>query len=90
MESDDNDIERCLQLSATVMACLIYRRTRKQRIRKMWIRKIFARRRKQGEYHNLLQEMRLSDQESHFKYIRMTKESFDFLGLKVNGLFFCI
>ena len=41
--------------------------------------KIFERHPKQGEYHQLLQEMRLSDPESHFKYLRMSKERFDSL-----------
>ena len=45
----------------------------------MWIHSIFAHRRQQGEYHNLLQEMRLSDPDSHFRYLRMSKERFDCL-----------
>ena len=40
------------------------RKRRKRRKRRMWVCKIFSSRRAQGEYHNLLQEMRLSDQES--------------------------
>ena len=47
--------------------------------RKMWVRPIFTKRRLQGEYHNLLQEMRLSDPESHFRYLRMYRERFDCL-----------
>ena len=43
---------------------------------------IFSRR-QQGEYHNLLQEMRVCDPESHFKYLRMSKERFDSLLSKV-------
>ena len=50
-----------------------------RRTRGMRARKIFERRPKQGEYHQLLQEMRLSDPESHFKYLRMSKERFDSL-----------
>ena len=49
----------------------------------MWVRPIFTRRIAQGEYHNLLQEVRSSDPESHFRYIRMSKEGFDFLLEKV-------
>ena len=41
------------------------------------------RRRQQGDYHNLLQEVRLSDPESHFRYLRMSKEKFDSLLAKV-------
>ena len=40
---------------------------------------VFSRRRLYGEYHNLILEMKLSDQESHFRYIRMSKERFDTL-----------
>ena len=36
--------------------------------RKMWVHPIFTKRRLQGEYHNLLQEIRLSDPESHFRW----------------------
>ena len=44
---------------------------------------IFSRRRQQGEYHNFLQEMRVSDPESHFIYLIMPKERFDSLLSKV-------
>ena len=43
----------------------------------MWIRPIFRRRHQQGEYHNLVQEMRLQDTESFFKYFRMVPHQFD-------------
>ena len=51
----------------------------------MWIRQIliFQRRREQGEFHNLLEELRVSDSESHFRYLRMSMERFDFLLSKV-------
>ena len=49
---------------------------RRRRRRTLWVRPIFRRRRHQGEYHNLLQEMRLSDPDSHFRYLRMSKERF--------------
>ena len=43
----------------------------------MWVRPIFRRRQQQGEYHNLVQEMRLQDTESFFKYFRMVPQQFD-------------
>ena len=49
----------------------------------MWIRQIFQRRREQGEFHNLLEELRVSDSESHFRYLRMSRERFDFFLSKV-------
>ena len=45
----------------------------------MRARQVFQQRPRQGEYHQLLQEMRLSDPDSHFKYLRMTKGRFDSL-----------
>ena len=66
------------------LALYLPRRRRRHR-RSVWVRSIFRRRRQQGEFHNLLQEMRLSDSESHFRYLRMTKERFDFLLSKVLG-----
>ena len=72
-ESDD-DYEVLL-----LLAWQRRRTKRRKKIRRtMWVRPIF-RRRHQGEYHNLLQEIRLSDPESHFKYLRMSKERFDCL-----------
>ena len=50
-----------------------------KRSKRFWIRSIFTKRRQQREYHNLLQEMRLSDPESHFRYLRMSRERFDSL-----------
>ena len=73
--SEDEDLE-----ITVVLASILRRRNRR---RKMWVRPIFARRRQQGEYHNLLQELRLSDPESHFTYMRMTKETFNLLLGKV-------
>lgn len=32
-----------------------------------------------GEYHNLLQERRTADPQSHFRYLRVLKERFDCL-----------
>ena len=56
---------------------------KKKKKRRMWVCPIFTKRREQGEYHNLLQEMRLSDPESHFKYLRMSQFRFDSLLKKV-------
>ena len=45
----------------------------------MWVRAIFAKRQQQGEYGNLLQEIRMSDPQCHFPYVRMSKEKFEIL-----------
>ena len=67
------------------LALYLRRRRRRRHRRSVWVRSIFRRRRQQGEFHNLLQVMRLSDSESHFRYLRMTKERFDILLSKVLG-----
>ena len=48
------------------------------------MRKINIKRSKKGEYHALIQEMRLSDQESFYKYFRITPARFDEL-LRIVG-----
>ena len=76
MSSSEDEEETFLLLS------LLHRRRRhrkKKRKRKTWVRPIFAQRLRQGEYHNLLQELRLSDREYHFRYMRMSKETFNTL-----------
>ena len=75
--SDSDD-----ELETILLLALHLRRRRHKRSR--WVRPIFTRRRQQGEYHNLLQQMRLSDPESHFRYLRMSKERFDSLLAKVS------
>ena len=70
------------ELKVALLSALHLRQKRKKRKtakRRMWVRYIFTRRQQQGEYHNLLQEMRVSDPESHFRYLRMSKERFDCL-----------
>ncbi|XP_062515122.1 uncharacterized protein LOC134190671 isoform X1 [Corticium candelabrum] len=47
--------------------------------RRMWVRPIFQQRRHQGDFHQLLQELRRNDPESHFRFLRMSKETFDCL-----------
>ena len=80
--STPNDETRLL----LVIALYLRRRRRRRGQRSVWVRPILRRRRRQqGEFHNLLLEMRLTDSESHFQYLRMTKERFDSLLSKVGG-----
>lgn len=73
------------EFSVVVISAILLRRRRPKHPKWFWIHPIFKRRREQGEYHNLLQEMRLSDEESHFRYLRMSKECFDLLLSKVQA-----
>lgn len=50
---------------------------KRRRCRRWWVRPIYERRLSQGDYHNLIQEMRLTDQEMFFNYTRMTIKIFD-------------
>lgn len=66
--------------TALIIGLLLLRRRRRRRKntqRKYWVRPILQMRQQREEYHNLLQEMRLCDKESHFSYLRMSKETFD-------------
>ena len=76
-------IRNRLRLTLVVALYLRHRR-RRARQRSIWVRPILRRRRQQGEFHNLLQEMLVSDRESHFRYMRMTKQRFDSLLSKVS------
>ena len=73
MNSEDDDDGETILL----LALLHRRRKRRRNKRKTWVRPIFTQRLRQGEFSNLLQELRLSDPEYHFRYLRMSKETFD-------------
>ena len=76
--SDDVVLETSLVLG------IIMRRNRRRRFGKQeWVRPILQKRYQQGDYQNLLQEMKLCDPDSHFVYLRMSKETFDTLLQKV-------
>ena len=62
-----------------VLLALKRRRKKRKRRRRCWVRGDVK-----GDYHNLIQEMRLSDPQSHFQYVRMSKERFDSLLAKVS------
>ena len=72
------------KIAVLVLLYLLWRHhCNKRRLRRFWVRGIFQRRIQQGEYHNLLQEMRLNDPESHFRYLRMSRATLDELLVKV-------
>ena len=61
--------------AAALLLMLILRRKRtfkevkniKKKGRKVWVKKIFLKRKQQGAYCNLLKEMRISDRENYFR-----------------------
>ena len=82
MDCDSCSEEELLE-EIVLLALKRRRRNARRKKRKYWVRPIFQRRQQQGEYHNLLQELRLADPDFHFNYLRMSKERFDFLLEKV-------
>ena len=64
-----------------LLLLLVRRRARRgqRRTRRTWVRKINSNRVNLGEFHSLIQEMRLSDHDSFFKYFRMSPSRFDHL-----------
>ena len=76
------------KLVTAIVLGIIHRRRRQKHPKRFWVRSIFMKRGEQGEYHNLLQEMRLSDEDSYFKYLRMSKEHFDLLLSQVKAISF--
>ena len=69
--------------SVTVAQCLLLllflHRRRQQQKKRIWVRRINHHREKKGEYNSLINEMRLFDHESFYKYFRMTPSRFDHL-----------
>ena len=54
-------------------------KVKKKQIRRFWRRGIFKKREKYSEYFTLYQELRNTDREFHYRYLRMSKERFDHL-----------
>ena len=67
-DSDSEVLETVL-----VLSLIIRRQRRMSKRRRMWVHGIFSQCQQRGEYHTLLQEMRLSDAQSHFSYLQMSK-----------------
>ncbi|XP_040066966.1 uncharacterized protein LOC115311512 [Ixodes scapularis] len=66
-----------VQTKRKIAAVILWRRIQRKRIRTMYVRDIFDKRKVFGEFYHLVQELRESDPEYHFMYFRMTKSSFD-------------
>lgn len=64
-------------LKKKLLILLYYNRHLRRPQRSVWVREIFKKRRQQGDYHNLIQEMRLGDKDKHFNYFRMSSQQFD-------------
>ena len=51
----------------------------KQRTKRFWIREYLKKRKNYGQFHTLFSELRLSDREYFFRYIRISPERFEHL-----------
>ena len=57
----------------------ILKKKQMRRIRKCWVRSIFLERDKYGQYHTLFQELKLSDREYFYRYLRMFPDRLEHL-----------
>lgn len=69
---------------AVIVAILAKRRRRRRRKRTLWTREWIRNRQKFGVYHQLLQELRLTDVSSYRNFLRMDISSFEEL-LRLTG-----
>ncbi|KAK5643399.1 hypothetical protein RI129_007244 [Pyrocoelia pectoralis] len=61
-----------------ILECLLNIKKKKaKRQRRWWVRPIYMSRIRQGHFHNLVQEMRLSDSDSFFQFTRMNYELYE-------------
>ncbi|KAL1487991.1 hypothetical protein ABEB36_015371 [Hypothenemus hampei] len=66
-----------MSFSAACLAYNVLKTYKDRKPRRWWVRAIYENRATQGDFHNLVQEMRLKDTEMFFIYTRMTTEQFD-------------
>ena len=65
------------QISAAVAVAIICkRRKRKRKTKEVWEREWFRRRSERGVYRQLLEELRLEDEENYRRYLRMDTKTF--------------
>lgn len=75
------------QISAAVAVAIICkRRKRKRKTKEVWEREWFRRRSERGVYRQLLEELRLEDEENYRRYLRMDTKTFQDLLDKVTPL----
>ena len=75
MASNRNDILVALALQNQLLAAVLLKK--KQSKRRVWVRRLWEARERQGHYSKLITEMRLQDHTMHFNYFRMLPSVFD-------------
>lgn len=77
----------CAAMSAAVVTmCLVLKKQKKSTTGRLWVRPWVARRNLRGIHHNLLRELRSEDIRSYKNYLRMDKETFRFIVLRIAPL----
>ena len=61
------------------MLVILKRRLERQRTLRSWVRKIYQKRKEKGDFHRLVTEAKLADEELFFKMFRMTPKKFETL-----------
>ena len=69
-----------------VIAIIIARRQRRRRNRSVWVREWIKNRPQLGAYHELVQELKLSDIQGYRNFLRMDPATFELLLSKVGPL----
>ena len=69
-----------------IVAIILMRRRNKRRKRRLWVREWIRNRPQLGAYHQLVQELRLSDPQSFHNFLRMDLSTFELLLSKVGPL----
>ena len=75
MASNRNDMLIALALQNQLIAAFLLKK--KQSKRRVWVRRLWKGRDRQGHYSNLIMEMILQDHTMHFSYFRMLPSIFD-------------
>nr|CAD7404285.1 unnamed protein product [Timema cristinae] len=70
------------------LLCATYRLVRKRRLqnRRWWVRPILRNRQRHGDFNNMFKELRYTDHEEFYQYVRMTPGQFDQLHFLVAPL----
>lgn len=78
------DTAETVGVCAVIVATIMRRKHRRRRKQTVWTREWIRNRQKFGAYHQLLQELRLSDVSSYRNFLRMDISSFEEL-LRLTG-----